>query len=360
MLRYLFANGDLDHDEFRFLISRQPVKAKRNPLILDLPSTPFELRKISDRDSYRNFRFKKEEIFRLIKVLKLPSVVRCRDRTRADSCEALCIVLHRLAFPIRLYSMQHIFRRAQSSLSTIFHTTLRIIYDRNSQCLGFDRVPWLNEERFAAYAAAMSRQFSPLQSCALLVDGTFRPTSRPTYFQESVYSGHKRHHGLNYQGLTAPDGIIVDLDGPYEGRLHDATLMRESNLIVRFTEFTRGFKDRYQIYGDLGYPIRDVLITPYKNIHGRTLTRDQLAFNQAMSSNRIAVEWSFGKTLRLFEDCRWLAHQRILQNAPSTAYVVATLLTNAHTCLRGSQIGNKFGLQPPSLDEYFLCGPLEN
>lgn len=32
MLRYLFANGDLDCDEFRYLISRQPVRANRVPL----------------------------------------------------------------------------------------------------------------------------------------------------------------------------------------------------------------------------------------------------------------------------------------------------------------------------------------
>lgn len=355
MIRYLYANGELDHDEFRYLMSRQPSKPKLLPLILDLPRTPFEIRRLSDRDCYRNFRFKHEEIFRLIKVLKLPSVIRCSDRTRADSCEALCIVLHRLAFPIRLYSMQHIFRRGESSISHIFHTTLKMIYDLNHRCLGFDNASWLNEERFIAYARATERQFSPLKNCVAFIDGTFRPTSRPTYFQESVYNGHKRHHGLNYQGLTAPDGIIVDLGSATEGRLHDSTLLRESKLLARFVNFTAGFKERYRIYGDLGYPVKDVLITPYKKIHKSTLSNEQIAFNQAMSANRIAVEWSFGKTLRLFEDCRWIGHQRVFQNAPSTAYMVATLLTNAHTCMRGGQIGKKFGLEPPLLEDYFMC-----
>ena len=36
--------------------------------------------------------------------------------------------------------------------------------------------------------------------CVLFVDGTLRRVCRPKEYQESIYSGHKKHHGLKYQG----------------------------------------------------------------------------------------------------------------------------------------------------------------
>ncbi|ODQ76511.1 hypothetical protein LIPSTDRAFT_67431 [Lipomyces starkeyi NRRL Y-11557] len=40
------------------------------------------------------------------------------------------------------------------------------------------------------------------------IDGTFRPTTRPTENQRLVYSGYKRAHGFKYQAVVTPDGLI--------------------------------------------------------------------------------------------------------------------------------------------------------
>jgi hypothetical protein len=48
--------------------------------------------------------------------------------------------------------------------------------------------------------------------------------------QRATYSGHKRQNGLKWQALTAPDGLFLNLFGPFEGRRHDMHLYAESGL----------------------------------------------------------------------------------------------------------------------------------
>jgi hypothetical protein len=55
------------------------------------------------------------------------------------------------------------------------------------------------------------------------VNGTFCPMSRPLHYQTQchVYSGHKKLHGLNWQAITTPNGLISSFIGPYEGLTND-------------------------------------------------------------------------------------------------------------------------------------------
>ena len=117
--------------------------------------------------------------------------------------------------------------------------------------------------------------------------------------QEAYYSGHKRHHCVKYQALTCPDGMIVNLKGGYEGRKHDAAILRDSQLYNQLEEsarFPNG--ESFVIYGDQAYGIRELLITPFRNRAG--LTSEQQEFNTRMSQVRIAVEWGFGKIIGEF------------------------------------------------------------
>ena len=49
---------------------------------------------------------------------------------------------------------------------------------------------------------------------ALVVDGTVRPICRPGEMQRAVYNGHKRVHGLKFQSVALPNGLIANLFGP--------------------------------------------------------------------------------------------------------------------------------------------------
>ena len=59
--------------------------------------------------------------------------------------------------------------------------------------------------------------------------------------QRMQYSGHKRCHGNNHQGIETPDGIIVEMHGPFEGRANDKRMMRESQLLERMAASFPGY-----------------------------------------------------------------------------------------------------------------------
>ncbi|KAF2887296.1 hypothetical protein ILUMI_18877 [Ignelater luminosus] len=110
------------------------------------------------------------------------------------------------------------------------------------------------------------------------------------------------HHNSIFQDISeftalnsnqSPDGIICSFIGPYLGRRHDAGILRESNFYTQLEQHCRFPNGQnFVLYGDPVYPIRELLISPFRN---RLLTEDQQDFNTRMSFVRQAVEWGFGK-----------------------------------------------------------------
>src|SRR5687768_7720240 len=52
------------------------------------------------------------------------------------------------------------------------------------------------------------------------INGMLRKTCHPKYFQKAAYSGHKQCHGIKFQSVLAPDGLLVALFGPVAGSCH--------------------------------------------------------------------------------------------------------------------------------------------
>ena len=58
-------------------------------------------------------------------------------------------------------------------------------------------------------------------------------------------------HGLKFQSVALPNGLIENLYGPVEGRCHDAGMLKDSGLLNDLSRFgfnTRG--DVLSLYGD--------------------------------------------------------------------------------------------------------------
>ena len=70
-------------------------------------------------------------------------------------------------------------------------------------------------------------------------------------------TGRKWTHGLNFQSVMTPNGLIAYLSGPYEGKRHDSGIFRESNLahnLSRHMNFTNG--EPCCLISDAAYPSR--------------------------------------------------------------------------------------------------------
>ncbi|KAJ8574690.1 hypothetical protein ON010_g4519 [Phytophthora cinnamomi] len=149
--------------------------------------------------------------------------------------------------------------------------------------------------------------------------------------------------------VTAPDGIIVSVYGPVEGRRHNSTMLSLSGLLEDMA--TEDIFEGKAIYGDPAYGVSEYLCCPFALAPHGSLEAE---FKARMSRVREAVEWGFGKVETLWFFINWDVKMRVRQTPVGTPVgklvFVAASLTNCHTCV--NQITMYFGLQPPSLDVY--------
>ena len=351
LLAIAFEEGTIDEEDLLlFTFALDEDERKGRVVEADIPGARFRLDAQSDASCLSMFRFTKAEIRRMCRLLQLPGTTTARNRTTWTAEEGLCIVLRRLAYPCRLADLLPIFGRWKPELSIIINTVCKQICDKWSGLVtDFTKAHFLTEERLQSYAAAVSAR-SPLTNCFGFIDGTVRAICRPTVGQKSFYNGHKRHHGLKFQTVVTPDGIIAHMYGPLEGCRHDSAMLRESGLFAQLNSLPAPPEGGvYCIYGDPAYPLRPQLLCPYK---GDQLTDAQAAFNKEMSAVRIAVEWAYGKTIQLFAFLDFKKNLKLLLQPVGMYYYTGVLLTNCHTCLHGGEINKLFDLQPPSLEEY--------
>ncbi|XP_077560431.1 uncharacterized protein LOC144175200 [Haemaphysalis longicornis] len=302
-----------------------------------------------DEEEFRRmFRFEKQHLDLLKGELRVPDVIRSSQGVKVSGQEALLMGLRRLAYPNRWWDLEPMFGRHSSSMSSVVNHLFNHVETTFGHLLGdLNSHQWLTVDDLPELAEAVHNRGAALTNCWGFVDGTARPICRPSVEQRIYFSGHKRVHAVKYQAIMCANGIVCELDGPYPGHRHDAGMLRESGLYEKLQRLVPG--TTYTIYGDPAYPLRPLLMRPYA---GSSLSPQQQNFNSTMSTVRQAVEWGFGKTVNLFAFLDFKKNQKLLlQNVPQM-YWVATILTNCHTCIYGSQVGMFFGLRPPSLHEY--------
>ena len=211
---------------------------------------------------------------------------------------------------------------------------------------------WTKPGDLELFASKIVARGAPLDSCVGFIDGTMRVTCRPSKNQKSAYSGYKRAHGLKFQSVMLPNGIIGDLYGPVEGCRHDAAMLRESALLQRLQQHChRPDGTPYQLFGDPAYPISPYLLCPFG---GAVKTKDQEAWNKEMSSVRQAVEWGFGNIVLKFAFLDYKKNMKIYLQPVGVYYVVGVLLVNCHNCLYSNIISQTFSCHPPLLENYLI------
>lgn len=246
----------------------------------------FDVDKWDDTECRTELRFAKKDLAGLIEELGFPPKFVCCQRTVCSDVEALCILLKRLAFPCRFSDMVPRFGRNPSELCLIFNTVVDFVYDMHHHRLSDWNQPMLQPPKLQEYAAAIHQRGAPLTNCFGFVDGTLRPVCRPKNNQRILYNGHKRVHGIKFQSVVTPNGMIANMCGPYEGRRHDSTMLQESNMLteLRLVAWING--EPLCLYGDPAYPLNVHLQTPYRGAH---LTNHMVMYNKAMSEVRVSV-----------------------------------------------------------------------
>ena len=285
-------------------------------------------------------------------VLQLPNELTCflYNNLKIESTEALCILLKRLAYPCRYVDMIPRFARAVPELCMVFNQVLDYIDSHFGHLLQDLNQNWLAPEHLTVFANTISDKGAALNNVWGFIDGTVRGISRPTHNQRIVYNGHKRKHGLKYQSISTPNGMIANLFGPVEGTRHDSSMLLLSGFMPVLQNFSFcENREQLCIYGNPAYPLRWYLQCPFR---GANITAEQDAFNASMSRVSVSVEWLFGEVIETFKFTDFKKNQKLGLSNLGKMYRVSALLTNVHTCLYRNKCSEFFGLDPPILEEY--------
>jgi len=206
-----FDDDDISEDEFLLLYD---ANTSKNP---DFPYDcygSFDLNEMDDSECLAEFRFHKNDVPVLLEALQLPQSFTCHQGTICDGMEALCITLRRFSYPCRYSDLIPRFGRPVPELSMISNLVMDTIYQEHSHRLTQWNNTLLNPPLLESYARAIYSKGSPLLNCFGFIDGTVRPICRPEQNQRIVYNGHKRVHGLKYQSVVLPNGMIANMYGP--------------------------------------------------------------------------------------------------------------------------------------------------
>lgn len=344
--------GDLDEEELLLLLASTMDDAANSLLPpLQFIGRRLCIEELDDETCLRRFRLRRGHIYELREALHLPPRFSSPCRVTWTSLEGLLVLLRRLAYPARLGDLCEEFGRSKPVLSVIFNTMLIWTWERWGALLTDPFARYLDQERIASYSRAVAGKSNVDLNIWGFIDGTVRRICRPDEDQREYYNGHKRLHGLKYQVVTTPDGLICSLSGPYEGRRHDAGVFARSGLLEQLQQHMNlPGGETYALFGDSAFPFSVYLQKGYAGNH---LTPAQEAFNARMSSVRQAVEWSFEEITTYWPYLDMKRQQKVGLQPVGLHFRVAVLLINCLTCMkRGNEVSDYFQLSPPILQDY--------
>jgi hypothetical protein len=338
----------------------------------------------SSKECWRRFRFRKRDLKRLLVVFGLDEVEATlgTDGKRGDFSgeEIVLYSLYRLASTTSHGECETLFDTDGSNLSAMYNWFISYMYN-NFGHLVTDNIPYWSE-RFPVFSEAVRTKFTARTGLDIMVGnfkivafhdctviGCCRPGGGPSsagqnaprynnFIQMAFYNGWKHMHGTKWLTVELPNGMCMDMHGPFSFRHNDLELFEDARLNDRLEAAQVDQENRYCSYGDSIFPN----LTCCKSKHrANALTQEEQLQNAGMGSMRIANEWHYGFTANLFPRVKHKSSLKILQSQNvSLMYLVCTLLRNARTCLYGSQTCRYFDCLPPTLENYFSQGAVNN
>ncbi|KAM3164943.1 DDE Tnp4 domain-containing protein [Lachancea thermotolerans] len=319
VLETLEDNG-VFHNEERILIEKFTEQLIANQI-------QFETRKSPEDES---------DFDRVVEALKIPSYIGAYS---LDAFECFFIFIVRLKSGCTYTVLTSLCGWEASTISRIITFVTCYLFHIASPCLSVTNASWL-AGRLANIDQSLLISSRSISNSRIVgfIDGTHVKIALPhgnARLENAAYSGHKKTHTLKYQAVTTPNGICIDLAGPFAGSQHDSFLFANSGLYRRLKPALK---------------VGDLLTVGYK---GQNLTNGQKEYNKILSGSRVSIEWFFGAVKNNFQIFNILGRLKVGGVRFCGAYFTsAVFLTNLKHCLEGSQGSKYFNISPPRFEEY--------
>jgi hypothetical protein len=322
-----------------------PIPVFSEPRITPTRVPRVDLDALAEADCVLRFRFTMPEIERIASAMRLP-VILVVNRVTVKRSWALAMLLRKLVWPVRLTDLAVEFGLDTSSTGRIINemaTTLMRLYGDHLQFW-----PGVTASHVARCAAAITAHSPEVIDIWGFIDGTGRSIARPVEHQRPLYSGYKRHHQVNYQGVVTPDGLIVSCMGPYVGSKNDLNMLVESGLEATLESLVKQHGRTLLLYADLIYKGHALIMRGFE----AAVDMRERQYNVFMSGLRVHIETAFGNVTQLFSGTDLKRAQKTGLSPTSAYYLSAVLLTNVHTCMHPESSNVPWLLQPPTVEEY--------
>ena len=183
------------------------LNSSKNPGFSYWKYDHFDLDTLDDAECNAEFRFLKNDIYFLRESLQIAENVICSNRLVVSGEEALCILLKRFSYPIRLRDIVPRIRRSVPQLSMIAADMTNLLFNMYHHKLSSLNQQWLSPPNLQRFADAVHDAGAPLTNWFIFIDGTIRPIFRLGEMQRVVYNGHKRVHVWKFQSIAKPNGL---------------------------------------------------------------------------------------------------------------------------------------------------------
>jgi hypothetical protein len=355
-----------------------------------------------------HFRFKKAQLVILKQVLGIPESFVLYDaenkpRNRFSGEECFLVLLNSFKSGTQMVELTDRFGREATQLQKMFRVCAFYLWDEWGFLLGdrgFERFqPHFREYnrvikqkalqvadvvlRDAIEKQAQGEYVSPwrlipldVEDCHVMgfIDGTCRRSTRPRagpvhdgegaprheaawLWQKAFYNSYNKFNGIKYEICVAPSGMVMRLMGPISVKRHDRFLLNtfQTNASLVQTQVVNNGANEpmYQLYGDSAYPLSEA-VTRHANF---PMTDQERLRAYCFSSCRESVEHQIGVCPLLWRRVNNWWEQKLLRQTHRSIegieYKLATLLTNALTCVRSNVVGARYNCLPPTLENYF-------
>ncbi|CAN7988265.1 unnamed protein product, partial [Ixodes pacificus] len=134
------------------------------------------------------------------------------------------------------------------------------------------------------------------------IDGSYIATHAPAKKIRSTYVNRHHFPSFTLQAVCDRRKRFVDVFTGHPSKVHDGRVFRTSSIAAKLPQICS--VDKYHILGDAAYPIREYLLTPYRN-YGKQ-TRKERIFNAKFSGTRVLIENAFADLKNRFRRLKQL------------------------------------------------------
>ncbi|XP_064462476.1 uncharacterized protein LOC135373148 isoform X1 [Ornithodoros turicata] len=159
--------------------------------------------------------------------------------------------------------------------------------------------------KFPSDLDAVARDFqeiSGIPGTIGCIDGTYIQIRCPAHKIKSTYVNRHDIPSLTMQGVCDDKRRFLDVTTGFPGKVHDARVFRTSSIAEKLPYIC--CVNKYHILGDAAYPLREYVLTLFRD-YG-TLTEEQKQFNFNFCRTRVRIENAFGILKQRFRQLQLL------------------------------------------------------